>query len=102
MTEGPARKPINPPVVTIAKPSTLLTPGIFPEALNNTGTTQEQPKPMIIYPATAGTITGDITTIKKPIAAIMQPTTTAFLFPTVDMILSPFSLPIVMAMEKPA
>ncbi len=46
ITEGPARKPISPPVVTIAKPCTLLRPGILAAALNNTGTIQEQPNPI--------------------------------------------------------
>ena len=47
ITDGPAKKPISPPVVTMANPSTLLTPGILPDALNKTGTIQQQPNPII-------------------------------------------------------
>ena len=46
--DGPARKPIKPPVVTMAKPSTVLTPGIELDALNKTGTMQQQPNPIRI------------------------------------------------------
>src|ERR1700712_2180905 len=66
ITEGPARNPISPPVVTIAYPSTVLTPGMLADALNNTGTMQQQPNPTIIYPNMATAIKGAVTTTKNP------------------------------------
>jgi len=69
MREGPVRKPISPPVVTMANPSTVLTPGILAEVLNSTGTIQQQPSPTTMYPAIATRTTGADTTIKKPTAA---------------------------------
>ena len=100
--EGPAKKPMRPPVVTIAKPSTTLTPGIFPDALNNTGIIQQQPKPIKIYPAIATEATGAHTTIVKPAAATNAPVITTLLLPNFVMMVSPLSLPIVIAAEKPA
>ena len=76
MTDGPVRKPIKPPVVTIAKPSTALTPGIVVAALNNTGTMQQQPNPIKTYPAIAMGTAGVNTTIKKPVAANSAPVIT--------------------------
>ena len=102
MIDGPVRKPINPPVVTIAKPSTVLTPGIFAEAVNKTGTIQEHPNPIKTYPTIAIKTPGEITTIKNPRAANKLPTMTTFLLPIDGINWSPFSLPIVMAILKPA
>ena len=102
MTDGPVRKPIKPPVVTIAKPSTALTPGIVVAALNNTGTMQQQPNPIKTYPAIAMGTAGVNTTIKKPVAANSAPIITTFLLPNLVIISSPLNLPIVMAAEKPA
>ena len=102
ITDGPVRKPINPPVVTIANPSTVLTPGIEPDALNSTGTMQQHPNPIKTYPPMATEIAGASTTIKNPIAASIAPATTTRLLPNFVMILSPLSLPIVIAAEKPA
>src|ERR1039458_7033702 len=68
ITDGPVRNPISPPVVTIAYPSTVLTHGIFADVLNKTGTIQQEPRPIIIYPAIAIITAGAVTTIKKPVA----------------------------------
>ena len=48
ISDGPVRKPMRPPVVTMAKPSTVLVPGILAAALNNTGTMHEEPTPITI------------------------------------------------------
>ena len=100
--EGPVKKPINPPVVTMAKPSTVLTPGILADALNNTGTIQQQPKPIKIYPAMAIATTGDKTTMRKPVAPMIAPVITTLLLPNLVIISSPFNLPRVIAAENPA
>src|SRR5438128_656379 len=102
ITEGPVRNPISPPVVTIANPSTALTPGMLADALNNTGTIQEHPSPTKIYPKMAVMTSGAVTTSTNPAAASKLPNTTTFLLPSVEINISPFNLPTVIATEKAA
>src|SRR5690242_2877543 len=102
ITDGPVRKPISPPVVTIAYPSMVLTPGMLADARNNTGTVQQQPNPTKMYPIMATITAGDVTTIKNPDAASNPPVTTTVLLPTLAISISPFNRPKVIATEKPA
>ena len=70
---GPANWPIQPKVVTAGKETELFMPGIFPAAVNKTGTTLAAPKPTSVNPKIDTNWLGTTTAKIKPMLAMREP-----------------------------